>query len=59
VPCCTADVTLNDLVYDMACGFARFEIKILNPNKAEPTDAELTTIGKTLSHPLRQIWSRY
>jgi hypothetical protein len=43
----------------MACGFARFEIKILNPNKAEPTDAELTTIGKTLSHPLRQIWSRY
>ena len=32
-PCCDFKTTLNDLKYDWDCGFAKFVIEILNPEK--------------------------
>ncbi|MFD9488677.1 hypothetical protein [Streptomyces sp. NPDC059991] len=56
-PCCGTDTTLNDLKYDGACGFASFEVKILNPNKSELIDEELALIGQELGHSVRQVWA--
>ncbi|MDR3594148.1 hypothetical protein [Clostridium sp.] len=31
LPCCNRDSTLNDLKYQMDCGFSKFVIEVLNP----------------------------
>jgi hypothetical protein len=61
VPCCGAVVSLNDLDYDWAVGFARFEITIRNGtrDRYELDDAELTEAAQLLGHPLRQVLAHY
>ncbi|MFR9794790.1 hypothetical protein ACL02U_02650 [Streptomyces sp. MS06] len=58
MPCCDFHTTLNDLVYDRPCGFARFEIKILDPDRAELNSDELSAISDKLGHDVRQVWAR-
>ncbi|MGW3098741.1 hypothetical protein ACWDCC_35470 [Streptomyces sp. NPDC001102] len=55
VPCCEAETSLNDLVYDWPMGFARFRIEVLYPNRSWLADEELATLADALGHPLRQI----
>ncbi|WP_326632753.1 MULTISPECIES: hypothetical protein [unclassified Streptomyces] len=55
VPCCDAETSLNELVYDWPMGFAQFRIEVLYPNRAWLTDEELASLANTLGHPLRQI----
>ncbi|MFI0271477.1 hypothetical protein [Streptomyces luteogriseus] len=57
VPCCGADTTLNDLVYNVPSGFARFRLRVWSPNRRQLSDEELTRIGDALGQPVRQIWS--
>ncbi|XVU23090.1 hypothetical protein ACQPZJ_38390 [Actinoplanes sp. CA-054009] len=57
VPCCNAQVRLDSLGYDWPCGFARFEIAILNPVRDDPrfTEDELAELAILLGHPVKQI----
>ncbi|MEU6272032.1 zinc ribbon domain-containing protein [Streptomyces populi] len=55
VPCCGAETSLNELVYDWPMGFARFRIEVLYPNRSWLTDEELAALTDLLGHPLRQI----
>ncbi|MFD7816147.1 hypothetical protein ACFV6E_24950 [Streptomyces sp. NPDC059785] len=55
VPCCGAETSLNDLVYDWPMGFARFRIEVLYPNRGWLTADELAALAHVLGHPLRQI----
>lgn len=55
VPCCGAEVSLNDLDYHWPCGFACFEIEILNPERPWFTVGEAARIGALLGHPVRQV----
>ncbi|MER7898226.1 hypothetical protein ABTX62_19480 [Streptomyces sp. NPDC096046] len=57
VPCCGADTTLNDLVYNVPSGFARFRLRAWSPNRHMLNGEDLTRIGHALGHPVRQIWS--
>ncbi|MFJ4206645.1 hypothetical protein ACIP2Y_44590 [Streptomyces sviceus] len=55
VPCCDAETSLNELVYDWPMGFARFRIEVLYPNRAWLTDEELACLADALGHSLRQV----
>jgi hypothetical protein len=57
VPCCGAVVPLDTLRFDWPSGFARFEIAVRNPARAEYefTTEELHTLAAILGHPVRQI----
>lgn len=55
VPCCGAATSLDALVYDWSCGFARFEIAVWNPERAWFSDEELTANADALGHPVMQI----
>lgn len=57
VPCCGAATTLNDLVYNVPCGFARFRVRAWSPNRRVLGDEELARTGAALGCPVRQIWS--
>jgi hypothetical protein len=60
VPCCGRSVALDSLSFDWPARFARFEIQVLNPTRAqyELTDRELVELGQILGHPLRQVLGR-
>ena len=57
VPCCAATIGLETLRYDWPCGFARFEIAVLNPARAECEcrAEELSVVAALLGHPVCQI----
>lgn len=57
-PCCDTNTTLNDLIYNVRCGFARFGIAVWSPNRDMLTEEELARVGDALGQPVRQIWSR-
>ncbi|MBQ7775490.1 MAG: hypothetical protein IJ379_06165 [Lachnospiraceae bacterium] len=57
-PCCGKSVSLNDLQYDMACGFARCEVVILNP-QAEPAQEVLEEIEKMLGASVKIVRAHY
>ena len=57
-PCCTTDTSLDRLDFDWPCGFARFEIAAWNPRRHLLTPEELTSVGRMLGHPVRQILAR-
>lgn len=61
LPCCGAAASLNDLNYDWAVGFARFEITALNGSRdSYELDAEeLRTVAFLLGHPVRQVLAHY
>ena len=54
-PCCHAETSLNELVYDWPMGLARFRIEVLYPNRAWLTAEELTCLAEALGHPVRQV----
>ncbi|WP_395571072.1 hypothetical protein [Streptomyces sp. BK79] len=58
-PCCGARTSLNDLVYDWPCGFARFEIDVLYPERDWLSEEELARVAEALGHPVRQILSHW
>ncbi|NNJ59918.1 MAG: hypothetical protein HKP61_02965 [Dactylosporangium sp.] len=57
VPCCATEVGLDALLFEWPSGFARFEIAILNPARAEGecNAEEIATVAAALGHPVRQI----
>jgi hypothetical protein len=57
VSCCGAMVSLDTLRFDWSSGFARFEIAVRNPARAEYefTSEELHLLAAILGHPVRQI----
>lgn len=55
VPCCGADVSLNDLRYDWPCGFALFELEAWNPNRDWLTADELAQLAAALGCDVRQV----
>jgi hypothetical protein len=57
VPCCGTDTTLNDLVYNVPSGFARYRLRVWSPNRHLLSDEDLARIGDALGQPMRQIWS--
>lgn len=54
-PCCLSACGLDELDYSWPCGFARFEIRIWNPDRDLFTPDELGCLGETLGHPVRQV----
>lgn len=60
-PCCGALTSLNDLDYDWAMGFARFEIGVLNGarNDYALQDDELDHVRSRLGHAVRQVLAHY
>ena len=61
VPCCGAVASLNELEYDWAMGFARFEITAMNATRAayELNASELEQVATLLGHPVRQVLAHY
>lgn len=55
VPCCSAEVSLDDLHYDWPCGFARFELEAWNPNRGWLSADELAELSTALGFDVRQI----
>ncbi|MFG3604844.1 hypothetical protein [Micromonospora chersina] len=57
VPCCETAVALDTLKFDWPSGFARFEIAVANPARAEYefTPDEIGAVEAILGHPLRQV----
>jgi hypothetical protein len=58
-PCCSWQVSLNDLTYVWPVGFARFVLEALNPNVKDLPEGALADLGTALGTPLRQIWVHY
>jgi hypothetical protein len=62
VPCCGVTIPLDTLRYDAPVGFARFEVRAMNPFRAgqQELDAgELFRVAGILGHPVTQIIARY
>jgi len=59
VPCCGAETSLNELVYDWPMGFASFRIEVLYPNRGWLTEEELASVATAVGHPLRQILAHF
>ncbi|WP_297430128.1 hypothetical protein [Clostridium sp.] len=58
-PCCNRDSTLNDLKYQMDCGFAKFVIEVLNPVEP-PCKHDLYEASKCFGKlRLKMIVSKY
>jgi len=58
VPCCHSIVSLNELDYVWAAGFARFVLEIFEPNSTLSSES-LSLLEQLLECRLRQIWARY
>jgi hypothetical protein len=54
-PCCNAESSLNDLVYDWPQGFALFEIRVMNPAD-DISDKNLQFLSDILGCDIRKIW---
>ena len=54
-PCCSDEVSLNELDYDWPAGFAQFELSVHNPNRGWLSDNEMAQLADALGHPVRQI----
>lgn len=59
MPCCGADCSLNDLVYDFPMGFARFALQARNPKRTGIEDLEFAQLERVLDVSLRRIWAHY
>ena len=56
--CCSKTSSLNDLIYDFPCGFAKQEITITEPS-AIPDDLTVKEIESILGEKVRIIICRY
>jgi hypothetical protein len=60
LPCCDAAGTLNNLIYRMPSGFARFLLQAREPKLGRYlTVDKLQTLESILGTPLKQIWSQH
>jgi hypothetical protein len=55
-PCCGVRVSLNDLNYVWAAGFAKFVIEAMNPNCGDLTTEQIRQISDCLGCKVRRIW---
>jgi hypothetical protein len=58
VPCCGAELSLNDLNYVWPAGFALFSLEALYPDR-DLEDWELTWLERLVGCKLRKIWALY
>jgi hypothetical protein len=59
VPCCAATTTLDDLVYEMPAGFARFVLEVEEADLEAWESLDLDALERTLGCELRSIVARY
>jgi hypothetical protein len=62
VPCCGVTVPLDTLRYDAPVGFARFQVRAMNPfrdGQWELDAGELSRVAGILGHRITQIIARY
>lgn len=57
-PICGCSTSLNDLIYHLPAGFARFSISFVDP-EADLDPETIEHIGSILNVGLRRIWARY
>jgi len=57
-PCCQAASTLNDLVYDWPQGFARWSLRLMNPNPGRLAEEHRQEVESIVGMPLRVIYQR-
>jgi hypothetical protein len=58
LPCCGNISTLNDLLYEWPTGFARFQLRVLNPGK-DVEEATIHDLERILGCSLRKIWAHF
>ena len=58
-PCCHQLTSLNHLKYDWASGFARFVLRVRNPDGTELDSEEIRRLEMVLKTPLWKIWAHY
>ncbi len=58
-PCCGEGVTLNDLIYFLPQGFARWFVSAYDTAHGPLTDAETRTLSELAGMPLRAIYQHY
>lgn len=56
VPCCGASISLNDLNFVWAVGFARCKLEAMNPNIRDLSAEQIRLIETALQHSVRRIW---
>lgn len=56
MPCCGAEATLNDLIYDMPQGFARFAVSAMNYDRAPLSSAEMDALEEAMGGPVRVVY---
>ena len=57
-PCCNRQTSLNDLIYKSPAGFAKFVIRISDPN-IEVSNNDLKQLEEILRTGLRIVWAHY
>lgn len=58
--CCNNETSLNDLIYDMPAGFAKYVISIVNPEYEESSNSGfLSRIESVLDSSVKLIWAHY
>lgn len=58
LPCCAAERSLADLIYDWPQGFARFSLGTRNPDITELSDHQLAQLGATLGCRVQSVLQR-
>jgi hypothetical protein len=55
-PCCGAQCTLHELIYDWTQGFGRFSLNAMNPGIGTLQDSDKTELERILGTKLRVIY---
>ena len=58
LPCCGANSSLDQLAYNLECGFAQTEF-VVTDAREDISDDVLLEVGRLLGHPVRVIRARY
>lgn len=58
LPCCGASSSLDQLAYNLECGFAQTEFDVTDA-RDDISDDVLSEVGRLLGHPVRVIHARY
>lgn len=58
-PCCGSRTTLNDLGYVWPAGFARIELRVVNPGRGWLGEEERRRVEDALGHPVREVRAHY
>jgi hypothetical protein len=59
VSCCNTEISLNDLIYEMPAGYARFVLQACNPAIDGLPKTEITKLERMLGCELKILWERY